>query len=211
MHGNAGKNHPRFVDITNQKHGQLNPLEFIYHTRSTGSQLWLWKCECDCGEICFVTTKALNKKPTPQTSCKKCADFNSSQRRVMDDFHSIKSRIFRQYERGAIARGYTFELSFDLFKELISQDCHYCGSKPKASESEQQYTYGRGLFVRNGIDRITNSIGYVSDNVVACCYECNRAKLDMNYDDFISLIKRVYKHLIEKSSTTIERVKSVSS
>lgn len=208
MHGNSGKNHPRFVDITNQKHGKLTPLEFIYHTRKTGSQLWLWKCKCDCGEICFVPTKTLNKKPKPQTSCKKCADFYSSQERVMDNFHSIKSRIYRQYERGAITRGYSFELSFEGFKDLIGKDCHYCGSKPTISESEQQYTYGRGTFVRNGIDRIINSIGYIESNVVPCCYKCNRAKLDMDYDDFIDLIKKVYLNLIEKSSTTIERVES---
>jgi hypothetical protein len=47
---------------------------------------------------------------------------------------------------------------------LISKKCEYCGGDlPK---------YGTGL------DRINNSIGYTSDNVVPCCWLCNKTRQD---------------------------------
>lgn len=46
-------------------------------------------------------------------------------------------------------------------------------------------------FVYNGIDRMDNSLGYISGNVVTCCQICNRAKGAMLLEDFMLWIKQL--------------------
>jgi hypothetical protein len=40
-----------------------------------------------------------------------------------------------------------------------------------------------------------NTRGYESDNVVPCCKFCNIAKYTMGYEDFLSYLRRIAKHL----------------
>ena len=51
--------------------------------------------------------------------------------------------------------------------------------------------YGRGDFTYNGIDRVDNALGYTTGNVVPCCKQCNHAKSDMPYADFMAWIARL--------------------
>jgi hypothetical protein len=61
-------------------------------------------------------------------------------------------------------RGFpTSDLTIDLVKELIASGCSYCGDKS----------------VRIGLDRIDNSKGHTSDNVVPCCMRCNLVRGSM--------------------------------
>jgi hypothetical protein len=58
---------------------------------------------------------------------------------------------------------------------------------PIISTAREAWTY-------NGLDRVDRSKGHTSDNVVSCCWDCNRAKGDMTKEDFIIHIKRMYDH-----------------
>jgi hypothetical protein len=51
-----------------------------------------------------------------------------------------------------------------------------------------------GLFLRNGIDRLDNTIGYIEGNVVSCCDICNYSKHTKGYIEFLSWIDKVYKN-----------------
>jgi hypothetical protein len=55
-----------------------------------------------------------------------------------------------------------------------------------------------GDYVYNGIDRLDSSRGYEMGNVVPCCKQCNWAKNDIPYDEFLDWIKRVHRNLIEE-------------
>lgn len=90
-----------------------------------------------------------------------------------------------EYRLGAKTRNLIFQLTPDEFKNIVKQKCHYCGgfsidSNPKS----------RG----NGIDRKNNNIGYVIENCVSCCVNCNYMKKAMPYNDYIKHIRRSYKH-----------------
>ena len=105
--------------------------------------------------------------------------------------------LFRRYKRGAIKRNLVFSLSENQFLQLIKSDCFYCGMSPT-----RQITYhNRGCktqpppLIYNGIARKNNKIGYILDNVVTCCWECNRAKGGMNFEQFCNWLKRVSFHL----------------
>lgn len=200
----SGKNHPKFIDLTDKIIGKLTVLDYVTNPNK-GSTNWVWKCKCECDQICFVRTNCLTKQ-NPQSSCKKCADQQSSQKRILEDFGALRNRIFRNYKRAAINRGYSFELTYEQVQKLIEQNCHYCNSEPKEYSSDQAYKFQDSKFKRNGIDRKDNTKGYSLINSVPCCSLCNVMKMDLPYEDFISQINVIYKYYIEKSSTTIEKV-----
>lgn len=200
----SGKNHPKFIDLTNKIVGNLTILQYVLNPNE-GSCRWVWKCQCSCGGVCFVRTTALTRNK-PQKSCKKCSDTFASERRILDDFLSLRNRIYRRYKKGALDREYSFELSFENMESLIYKNCYYCNQEPQSYSSDDQYKNGRGIFRRNGIDRLDNNLGYSLDNCVTCCAMCNTMKMDTSYEDFINKIHQIYSHHIEKSSTTIEKV-----
>jgi 5-methylcytosine-specific restriction endonuclease McrA len=99
--------------------------------------------------------------------------------------------IYTQYKSKCRRRGLTFNLDKDYFIKLLKDNCAYCGNPPSNVLKASEYT---GTALYNGIDRVDNSRGYEIDNVVACCETCNRAKLKMTKEEFLSWIDRVYRH-----------------
>ena len=91
-------------------------------------------------------------------------------------------RYYAEYHANAHKRGLLFDLSFDVFCELVSNPCEYCGTHV-ADEV-------------NGIDRVNNTIGYVYENSVPCCGMCNKMKSNYTFDEFKSHIVRIYEKLI---------------
>jgi len=181
MNYNQGKDHPKFIDLTGKTFGQLTILEYVKVPEKT-QDVWKWKCKCSCGEFTFTRTKEF-LKANPVQSCRACGIKRMSKNRVLPDNLSQKNRTYRIYKRGATNRGYSFDLTFEQVTQLTNQPCHYCDllSSP-----------------RNGIDRVDNTKGYSIDNVVPCCSVCNRAKMEMSYEDFLAFIHRVYNNLINK-------------
>lgn len=82
---------------------------------------------------------------------------------------------FVSYKSDAKRRGIPFHLTREVFERLALQPCHYCG---------------RSL-LQMGLDRVINEVGYIDDNVVSCCGDCNRAKRKMTKMEFIDLCCRV--------------------
>lgn len=82
-----------------------------------------------------------------------------------------ESELFFIYKRNCKRRGVKFRLSPAEVKELTSQCCGYCGKPPRNSLRRSLFT-----FIYQGIDRKDNERGYIYDNVVPCCGECNSIK-----------------------------------
>jgi hypothetical protein len=96
---------------------------------------------------------------------------------------------YSNYKTSAIRRNYSFDLSQEHFDNLIQENCYICGKK-----SDEIHT--------NGVDRFDNDIGYTVENVNSCCGECNFMKNDMEYNDFLEQLKKIFTH-----SSKIEMVK----
>lgn len=75
-------------------------------------------------------------------------------------------RRFSICRRQAERRDIEFALSLEKYCELIKTPCFYCG------QSLEKETGG-------GLDRIDNSKGYLVDNVLPCCGDCNYIRSDM--------------------------------
>jgi hypothetical protein len=194
---NVGKNHPKYIDLTGKQIGKLKVIQYVFTKKRGNSNRWLWECLCECGNKCYVRTTILTRE-NPQTCCKVCSDNRWTQMRILDSFLSLRNRIYRTYERGAKNRNYEFNLTFDQVDSLIKQNCHYCDQNPIENKGDQVYTYGKGVFKRNGIDRLDNSKGYMTENVVPCCDRCNTAKMDTSEKDFYQWVYKVYHNLKQK-------------
>jgi hypothetical protein len=194
-----GKESPLFKDLTGEKFGKLTAKNYIYDdTKKYKKHMWI--CDCDCGNEAKVRTNELTKGE--RTQCKQCSINEVSKTRTRPDNGALITRVIKQYKAGAKRRGYEFLLTDEKLKELIFSNCYYCGEEPKINKGEERYFRGGLEFKRNGIDRLNNKIGYTNENVVTCCETCNRAKMCLEHDDFLTLINKIYLNL-EKRSTTI--------
>jgi hypothetical protein len=65
------------------------------------------------------------------------------------------------------------------------------------SKIERKNSYG--YFIYTGIDRMDPKMGYVLNNVVPCCEQCNYLKNRYSFLDFLEIISRIYNNLSKKS------------
>jgi hypothetical protein len=90
-----------------------------------------------------------------------------------------KDRLYISYMRRAHSKGFEFELEEDMFINIKTHQCIYCGGIP------------------TGFDRVDNSIGYTLENAKPCCGKCNMMKHVKGVDDFLSHIKLIYNYSIK--------------
>jgi hypothetical protein len=175
---------PKRLNLLGQKFGMLTPISYNEDFKK-------WLCECDCGRETLREAFMLRRRLGKNKSCG-CQAFNHGKRKP--DNWAPKQRIWLAYKRGAERRKLEFTLSREEFLKLIQQNCHYCGSEPINKCPSIGYDLH---FVYNGIDRIDNEKGYITDNCVPCCKICNQTKLDTSLEEWKAWIKKVYKHLFE--------------
>lgn len=96
--------------------------------------------------------------------------------------------MYSLYKKSSKKRGLEFSIEKEVFVEMLSQPCHYCGAK--ASDNHAK---------RNGLDRVHNEVGYVLGNLVPCCFRCNQMKGKLSVLDFITHIRKVCDYATKES------------
>jgi hypothetical protein len=86
----------------------------------------------------------------------------------------------RRYKEGAAKRGIEWRLEDKAAMAMFTMNCGYCKSSPDPI---------------NGIDRIDNARGCVTDNVLTCCSWCNWAKKTGDATKFREYLLRVATNL----------------
>ena len=156
-----------------------------HHTGNHYRKYYIFKCTCG-NEIILLGSNVVSG------NTKSCGCF---QHRYMKEHNllpnnlGVKRMIIKQYTRHAKDRNIKYDLSEEKFIELIEQPCHYCGATKtniiKTKNCKQGYPY-------TGIDRIDSVKGYTDENCVPCCGQCNKAKMAMKREEFLTWIKSVY-------------------
>lgn len=88
-----------------------------------------------------------------------------------------KLKKWKTYKARAAKKNIEFTLSEEVFFHVLHTQCYICGKNGVANEL--------------GIDRINNTLGYVTGNIAACCWDCNRAKSNLNGLKFFQWLKRL--------------------
>ncbi len=171
----------------------------------TNNKVAYFKCECvDCGTQHIV--RGGNVRNGRSKRCAQCGLKSTfkTQTGVKKSKKTSKqlaeSYLYIDKKKDAKKRKKAWALTIVEFISIIYQNCHYCGVNPSTTVNP---TTGRGLeasraqecfITYNGIDRVDSSKGYEIGNVVPCCEQCNRAKLDYTASKFIDWAKRLVAH-----------------
>ena len=171
------------MNYIGQKFNFLTLEAFAYKDKNS-KQFYI--CKCDCGTVKNICLGDLKSNRTKSCGCLRVATL---QQRALPYGVSSSKHLFNRYIRAATKRNLEWQLKYDMFLIITSDNCHYCGVKPSQTYRANA-NFGNGNYIYNGIDRIDNKKGYFINNCVSCCWICNRAKLDLSYNEFIEYIER---------------------
>lgn len=59
---------PNYIDITGQKFNHLTAIKIDHYNSNIG---WIWKCECDCGNISYPSYCSLVQGYTKSCGCER--------------------------------------------------------------------------------------------------------------------------------------------
>ena len=174
------------LDLVGQHFGKLLVLKRLKRKAKNGTAYWL--CQCDCGKTKEIRTTGLKNGKTKSCGCNP-----SGKKRSKDNAFRT---VFRRYKSQAKTRGYEFHLSKDEVKQLTSNNCYYCGKEPEQiAKASLRNLDNQEIYIYNGIDRLDNFKGYITENVVSCCKICNQMKHILGYEQFINHIKQILCHI----------------
>ena len=163
----------KHIDITGQRFGSLVAVSF-----EGSPSRWLFRC--DCGNSCTRMRNNLVAAANPP-SCG-CAGIPSLRRAT------VSTEPYNHALRQSTLIGRRFDLTRGQFSELASKHCHYCGCAPSAKKGQAPWR------LRNGVDRVDNSIGYTVENCVPCCTNCNFMKRNLTVTDFLAHVSAIHSH-----------------
>lgn len=98
-----------------------------------------------------------------------------------------------EYKQKSKKKGVSFELNEEKFEFLLTGKCAYCRRSPTT------------WF---GIDRVIPLLGYIDDNVVTCCFDCNVDKHTYDVDMMTSRNNRIAER-VDNGEIVIEKMKKM--
>jgi|ERR1035437_1287521 hypothetical protein len=192
-----------------QKYGKLTLIEIL--DKFTKSKKRLGRFSCDCGgEITTAIEYVRYEGAGGGTKSCGCMKKESCRKNIILANKVLLETGVTKTPRVATAirvyKTYADEdLTFDDFMKLTQENCFYCGKEPSNKANcyfnGKKYNYGylpervyAAYFIYNGLDRQDNSKGHFRDNVVPCCWQCNKGKMEMNSDEFLAWVERIYNY-----------------
>jgi hypothetical protein len=162
--------------------GRLVPQEIVgtktytYGGKSHSGSIY--SCLCDCGNTVELYYTALNGNTK---SCG-CLKEEFSAKKKLAPYEGAYNKFLNSCVKHS---GLECNLTLDQFTKIVKKPCEYCGSEPSNS------VHCRKNLMRNGVDRLDNNLGYIWDNVIPCCWICNRAKSALSIYDFTVWVDRL--------------------
>lgn len=124
------------------------------------------------------TTQCLKCHTYPKKSGHFCGVCAPTIYHCIDEISKRSSAgVWSDIYNGATKRTYLFVLSLTEVHDIIVRPCAYCGR------------FSNSVF--NGIDRVDNTKGYISSNVVACCTMCNIMKNTTPFTVFYTKLRGI--------------------
>lgn len=145
---------------------------------------------CSCGHVSQGSASFVDNKfdlfyKNGHTSCALCT---GARRRNLTTEDQKLLRVFNKYKKSARIRNLEFSLTLEQCLILYKSACFYCGDSPENIETDTRVEY-------QGIDRINNNLGYVSENVIPCCAFCNYAKRAYSQEKFLEKVEKIHKNV----------------
>lgn len=178
------------IVVVGQIFGHLTALRFSHRGGALRVPYFWFRCSCG-------NEKLLNGYRVAAGRTKSCGCIRSKHIHEMNALKRLPEgegavrALFVRYRCRSKDRKFEFVLSPEEFSALVKSPCAYCGKVRELSINKAHPK------VRlNGLDRLDSSVGYLPENVVACCKLCNQAKNNMTVDAFKSWIREVAEHTL---------------
>lgn len=186
-------------DKSGNQYGYLTVIKFSHYApKSTGGRKLIWECRCKCGEVIKVENSNLISGHVKSCGCFQREKLKELHKTLIKDDIAFKY-VLREYVSGAKDRGIEFNLTENEFRELTQKNCYYCGIEPQQIKNKNgSHIFKISKYIYNGVDRVDNSRGYVINNCVSCCKNCNIAKGTRTVEEYLSWAERVYKFNFER-------------
>jgi len=180
--------------LVNHTFNRLTVINFYDFDPGQKGKTKRWLCRCSCGKEVVARTNALVTGRTKSCGCWR------KESRMMDAGICARNHLLATYKAAAKRRGYMWGLSAEEFFSITQQNCHYCGSLPSERRDSKRYNGG---YVCNGVDRRNNEHGYIPENALPACKDCNRMKGTMTYEQFVVYLRKVGSFQLGISATGI--------
>jgi hypothetical protein len=149
-----------------------------------------YKCQCDCGKEKIIDAHSLLSGLYVSCGCYRLEMCPPPRQQVrLPPGEACFRALLKSYKRQSPSRSLAWKITDDEFAALTKGCCFYCSSEPKAV---WRLTKCRSTYTYNGVDRLDNSLGYISGNVVSCCGRCNRMKSNVHILLFLQHINKIY-------------------
>lgn len=184
------------------KYGRsLKPGQKINRLTTISYKKGKWFCLCECGNSVEVPTDKLNNGNTKSCGCLKSEIASKNATNLIEGRRKNEPRIAsaRRVWQSYCLRDKECTVTIEEFLIISQQNCFYCNISPNnkfnhfstLSSRSSEKAQNEGLFIYNGMDRINSSKYHTIDNIVPCCYDCNRAKNDRSVGDFLLWISKL--------------------
>jgi len=149
-----------------------------------------WGCVCECGTRFAARSREIDRGHTQSCGCLQ-AEVRGAKggHNKLAEGVASRNELLASYKKSARDRGLEWGLSDAEFVALIANPCCYCMSP--AAKVRKPNSGVNGGFTYSGIDRVDSKLGYVTSNVVACCWDCNRAKGALGVAEFLAWVDRI--------------------
>lgn len=158
----------------------------------------VFKIKCNfCNHEYNSTIENFRDSRKSGQSCIKCSNIQNRNYETLTATNAQVSIVYSNYKSKSKLKKWEFELSKEEFKNIVIQNCYYCGLPPNKFRLDRIKSNRKidCSFLLNGVDRKDSEKGYVKDNVLPCCEDCNKAKRNLDINTFLKMIKSIYKNL----------------
>jgi 5-methylcytosine-specific restriction endonuclease McrA len=187
-------------DITGQVFGRITVISRAQNpgTRKNDTAAY-WNCHCTCGKDIVLRGYSLTSGKAHSCGCLK---------RESPHLAAFSGPKYSPDISAAhLVWGATYkEMPFEEYYPLSQQPCHYCNQEPSLIKEAILKNKSNIVFKYNTLDRIDSNKRHTINNVVPCCKNCNRAKSDYTYEEFLARVDRLI-HNIDRVSPSEYRSK----
>lgn len=176
-----------YVRLSNMKKEDLILKEIKKPRGSSSRLIRYYECKCFSKDCTVVTFRDVYAFKNWSGFCKKCSDLkkiNSIDRTVNTTAIRPFEALYNNLVKHAKARLKECSITYQDFVDFTSElNCHYCNSS---------IFWASVNLAKNGsrynLDRKDNSIGYVKNNLVVCCWRCNNGRGNLfSYEEWYGM------------------------
>lgn len=146
-------------------------IEKRYYKNNKSQLIYIFECS-QCKKELNVQISSFK---THSGKCTRCTQLKTPYKYIYNELKSHRKNNI------------SFDLSFEEFLSIIKNNkCEYC--ETKVIYNEYSKVWNKSNSRAHHLDRKDNNDGYTKNNVVVCCWECNRLKSNrFTYEEFKQL------------------------